>query len=55
MSPTATPSPPSWENESKAFVGGGSVPHPELLYLQGVGSRGPGFTVCYALDGPMET
>ena len=38
--PPTTPFTPCWENESKVFGGGGSVPHPELLYLQGCGEQG---------------
>ena len=40
MVPTRYPYTPCWENENKAFVGGGPVPHPELLYLQGCGEQG---------------
>ena len=40
MGLTRYPFTPCWVNENKAFVGGGPVPHPELLYLQGCGEQG---------------
>ena len=53
--PPATPSPPAGRMKIKHLLVVDLFPTQNFSTCRGVGSRGPGFTECYALDGPMET